>query len=92
MAPAEALVLGMLPDSDPREQERQRLNTDLIANHVDYGADDVVDIAAAVRDPAHPNQINPAYLTGGVPNAAYHNAIAAAIADAASRFPPEARL
>lgn len=71
---------------------RTGCNADLIANHVDYGADDVVDISAAVRDPAHPNQINPDYLTNGTPNAAYHNAIATAIADAASRFPPEARL
>jgi hypothetical protein len=81
-----------LADTDPREQQRQQFNADLIANYTDFGADDVVDIAAAVRDPARPHQINPAYLTNGVPNAAYHEAIAQAIADAASRFPPEARL
>ncbi|MFL6120360.1 LamG-like jellyroll fold domain-containing protein [Actinophytocola sp.] len=81
-----------LADTDPREQERKLFNTDLIANYTDYGADEVIDIAAAVRDPAHPNQIDPAYLTGGVPNAAYHEAIAVAIAAAASSFPPEIRL
>ena len=81
-----------LADTDPREGARQQFNTDLLANHVNYGADEVIDVASAVRDPAHPNQVNPAYLTNGVPNAAYHDAIAQAIADAASRFPPEAQL
>jgi hypothetical protein len=81
-----------LADNDPREQQRRQLNAHLLTHYGDYGADDIVDIASAIQDPAHPNKINPTYLTSGEPNAAYHNTIAQTIANAASRFPPEARL
>ena len=81
-----------LSDTDPREQERRQLNADLMANYTDLGADEIIDFAAAVSDPAIPGKVKPAYLTDGVPNAQYHEAIAAAIADAASKFPPEAQL
>jgi hypothetical protein len=81
-----------LADTDPREQVRRDLNADILTHHADYGADEAVDLAVAVADPAHPNQINPNDLTSGAPNAAYHDAIAQELADAATRFPPEAQL
>lgn len=81
-----------LAETDPRERVRRDLNADMLAHRADYGAVEVVDLANAVHDPAHINQINPAFLSGGGPNNAYHDAIAQAIADAATRFPPEAQL
>jgi lysophospholipase L1-like esterase len=81
-----------LADTDPREQQRRQLNADILVHYLDYGAHERIDFAARVQDPAHPNQINPAYLTGGAPNTTYHDAIAQAITDAATRFPPEAQL
>jgi hypothetical protein len=81
-----------LGSGDPREAQRQALNTDLTRFFTDYGADEIIDFAAVVRDSAQPNQVNPAYLSAGTTNAAYHDALARAIADAVVRFPPEANL
>lgn len=69
-----------------------KLNADILANFKSYGADDVVDFDRAVRSSPDENNIDNGYLTFGAPNAAYHNKIAQTLADAASKFPPEARL
>lgn len=81
-----------LTDNDPREQQRRQLNADILAHYIDYGAHERVDFATSVQDPVRPSQINPAYLSVGVPNSSYHDAVAQAITDAATRFPPEAQL
>jgi hypothetical protein len=81
-----------LGSGDPREAQRQALNNDLARFFTDYGADEIIDFAAVVRDSTQPNQVNPAYLSGGTANVAYHDAIARAIAEAVIRFPPEANL
>ncbi|TMR96585.1 LamG-like jellyroll fold domain-containing protein [Nonomuraea basaltis] len=81
-----------LPADDPREQRRQEINADLMANYTNYGANDVVDIAAAVADPGSPHQVRPGYLTGGKRNPEYHRAVAQTIADAVTAFPPRVLL
>ncbi|MFG1948715.1 LamG-like jellyroll fold domain-containing protein [Nonomuraea sp. NPDC048826] len=81
-----------LPADDPREQRRREINADLMANHTNYGADDVVDIAAAVADPENPHQVRPGYLTGGKRNPEYHRAVARAIAAAVAASPPRVQL
>ncbi len=84
-------ALGLAVD-DPREQRRRDLNADLLANFTNYGANHVVDIAQAVADGAAPNRIRPEFLTDGLPNSGYHEAIAQTIADAATVFPPKIQL
>lgn len=81
-----------LEANDPREVHRKKLNSDLMANFAEYGADYVVDFDAAVRSAADPSKIAPEYLTAGVPNDAYHNRIAQFLADAVNDFPPRAKL
>ncbi|ALG07861.1 hypothetical protein AOZ06_13895 [Kibdelosporangium phytohabitans] len=81
-----------LPDLDPREQRRRELNADLLANYLRYGANDVIDVAGAVADPQHPNQLKPGYLTNGELNSAYHDAVAGAVSTAVTKFPPDAQL
>lgn len=66
-----------LASGDPREAVREQVNS-WIMN--DANADGEFDIASAVADLSSPNDINPADLTGGVPNSAYYQAIAQAIA------------
>jgi hypothetical protein len=67
-----------LPITDPREQVREKVNTWLLANSAT--ATDVFDIATAVASSSGQNLVNPAYLTGGVPNSMYYSAIANFIA------------
>jgi hypothetical protein len=73
-----------LSSSDVREQTRQLLNQWIYAG-VGYGGTTAtywVDTAGAVDDSANPQNVNPTYLTGGVPNAAYYTTIATTIATA----------
>jgi hypothetical protein len=65
-----------LSSSDPREQVRQTVNSWIIS---DSGATGVFDIASAVADSSG-HDINPAYLTNGIPNSVYYGTIAATIA------------
>lgn len=83
-----------LDENSPIEQQRRQLNADILANFANYGAHEVIDLAAAVQDPAHINKTRPSYFdTGqGAPNAAYYNAIAQAVATEVTRFPPGAEL
>nr|WP_083466276.1 LamG-like jellyroll fold domain-containing protein [Kibdelosporangium sp. MJ126-NF4]CEL14900.1 putative secreted protein [Kibdelosporangium sp. MJ126-NF4]CTQ96470.1 putative secreted protein [Kibdelosporangium sp. MJ126-NF4] len=81
-----------LSDLDPREQRRRELNADLLANYLRYGANDIIDIAGAVADPQHPNQLKAAYLTNGELNSAYQDAVASAVSTAVTKFPPDAQL
>ncbi|GAA0616807.1 SGNH hydrolase [Kribbella sandramycini] len=83
--------LGLAAE-DPREQRRRELNADLLANFTNYGANHVVDIDAAVSDGTAPNRVRPEYLTDGLANGGYHDAIAQTIADAATVFPPKIQL
>lgn len=83
--------LGLSP-TDQRELNRQQLNADILASYFSYGADDVVDFDQALKDPANPSNTNPAYLTGGNPNAAYYDTIAQTLTDAVQTFPPTAQL
>ncbi|GAA2980322.1 LamG-like jellyroll fold domain-containing protein [Actinokineospora diospyrosa] len=80
-----------LAANDPREIVRQQVNADLLNNFTDQGADEVIDIAGTVADPANTNLISPTYLTAGQPNDTYYTVVAAAIAAAASTFPPTAQ-
>ncbi|MBM7775523.1 hypothetical protein JOD54_005727 [Actinokineospora baliensis] len=80
-----------LAANDPREVIRQQVNTDLLNNFTDQGADEVIDIAGTVADSGNPNLISSGYLTGGQPNDTYYTVVAAAIAAAASTFPPTAQ-
>ncbi|GAA2980348.1 hypothetical protein GCM10010483_25640 [Actinokineospora diospyrosa] len=83
-------ALGLAP-SDPREVVRQQVNAALVIGYTDQGADEIVDIAGEVADPANTNQVKPSYLTAGVLNDAYFTAVAVAIGVAASTFPPRAQ-
>ncbi|GAA1999470.1 hypothetical protein GCM10009838_76110 [Catenulispora subtropica] len=62
--------------SDPREIQRLQLNKDLVAGGLSWNAVGVEDVATVVAAPGSPNTVNPAYLTGGKPNAAYYTAVA----------------
>jgi hypothetical protein len=81
-----------LADNDPREQRRKQVNADLLTNYTRYGADDVIDTATPTTDPQHPNQLKPEYVTAGTLNPAYHNAISDIVANAITKFPPDAQL
>ncbi|MBM7775969.1 hypothetical protein JOD54_006173 [Actinokineospora baliensis] len=80
-----------LPAADPREIVRQQVNDALVNNYTDQGADEIVDIAAAVADPTNSHQINPSHLTSGTFNETYFTTVANAISLAASTFPPTAQ-
>jgi len=76
-----------LASGDPREAVREAVNSWLLSGNTTALA--VPDIATAVETgPSSPNDINPAYLTGGVPNSSYYAAIAAAVASAISDLVP----
>jgi hypothetical protein len=81
-----------LSTSDPREAQRRQLNQDIIAKYLDFGADDVVDFDAAVRNAGDVSKIDPNYLTNGLPNDRYHDKIAQTMAEACADFPPRAEL
>ncbi len=81
-----------LATTDQRETNRLTLNNHIRSNFANLGANEVIDYDTAVRDPAHPNNINPPYLTGGTPNATYYNTLAQALTDAIETFPPTAQL
>ncbi|GAB2969082.1 hypothetical protein GCM10017788_80370 [Amycolatopsis acidiphila] len=81
-----------LSTTDPRETLRITVNNYLRANYTQYGADEILDLDAAVTDPANPNQINPSYLTNNQPNNAYYQQLAQTLADAVNTFPPTASL
>jgi hypothetical protein len=75
-----------LAASDARETVREDINQWLTG----FGtpATDVLDIAGAVASSSSPNLIDPAYLSGGSPTAAYYSAIASAVATTmANAFP-----
>ena len=91
------IVLGTVPPlgldpTDQREINRQQLNTDIRNNFTNMGADDIVDFDQAVRDSANPSNLQPVYLTGTTPNAAYYDAVAQTLSDAVQTFPPTAQL
>jgi hypothetical protein len=67
--------LGLDPNS-PQEKNRQQLNTDITNRYNQYGANELLSLDQAVRDPTQPSNINPPYLTGGTPNDAYYQRIA----------------
>lgn len=76
-----------LASSDPREGVREAVNDYLTGNNTTAAA--VFDIASAVANPSSQNDVNPAYLTNGIPNSAYYQAIAQAIASGIENaFPP----
>jgi hypothetical protein len=83
-----------LDETNPIEQQRRQLNADILTNFQDYGADEAVDIATAVQDPAHANKTRPSYFdtSTSAPNAAYYDAVAQTIANEATGFPPGAQL
>ncbi|CCH32274.1 hypothetical protein ABZ816_34055 [Actinosynnema sp. NPDC047251] len=78
--------LGLAAD-DPREVRRKQLNETLVSEYVNLGADGVLDLAGMVADSSS-NTINPDLVTGGVPNARFHDTIARAVAAAVTAFPP----
>lgn len=91
------LILTTVPPlgldaNDQREKERQLLNTVIRLSFRDLGSDHLVDFDQAVRDAATPGKIAAGYLTGNAPNSAYHDKLAQTLADAITRFPPEAQL
>lgn len=80
-----------LAGSDAREQLREQVNSDIIHNFVDLGADGYVDFDAQVTG-GTAGQVNAALLTNGVPNATYYQDLANAVAVAVNNFPPTAQL
>ena len=83
--------LGLGPN-DPREQQRQLLNSDIRQSAGSYGEDGFVDFDQAVRDGGNTNQVAARYLTNGSPNDGYYNALVQALLDAMNTFPPQADL
>ncbi|MDI2131609.1 LamG-like jellyroll fold domain-containing protein [Yinghuangia seranimata] len=83
--------LGLAPN-DQRELNRQSLNNEIRNGFTNFGADHVLDLDAAVARAGAPEQTDPAYLTGGVPNDAYYQKLAQSLADAVTTFPPQAEL
>jgi hypothetical protein len=83
-----------LDPSDPGEQARRALNTDIINNYSDYGANGVIDTATALQDPNNPARVNPTYLDPEYEdlNPAYYDAITRTIADKAPQLPSAAQL
>lgn len=81
-----------LDANDPREVQRRQLNSDLMTNYQNFGADHIVDFDAAVRDSGDASKVAPQYLTNGVPNDAYHGRLAEYLAEAVNDFPPRAEL
>lgn len=77
-----------------QEAERQYLNTDIRANYTDYGAHEIIDIAAILEDPTDPSINKPEYfdVTTWDHLPAYFTAIARTVAYEATRFPPGAQL
>jgi OSK domain len=76
-----------LASGDPREAVREAVNSWLLGSNTTAAA--VFDIASAVANPSSPNDVDPAYLTSGVPNSSYDQAIASAVASGiADVIPP----
>lgn len=67
-----------LPNTDPREQNRENLNS-YIANFGFGQANGIIDFDQAVTTST--NVVNPVYLTNGTPNAAYYNQLATTAAN-----------
>lgn len=79
------LPLG-LPSGDARESTREAVNAWITSTYQNGLSPD---IATAVADPGSVNQINPTYLSGGVPTAAYYTEIASVVAaDVQNAIPP----
>jgi hypothetical protein len=68
------LPLGLAATGDQREGVREAVNSWITGNN--SGAQVTSDIATAVADPGHLNNINPSLLSGGVPTAQYYSTIA----------------
>lgn len=79
--------MGLSP-TDPRELAHKQLNTDIVNDHSNYFAGYALNFDAAVRDSAHPNNIDPQYLTNNVPNDAYYDKLAQTLANAVVDMPP----
>ena len=80
-----------LAASDPREQVREQLNADIVANFQTYGADGVVDFDQAVAGSTE-GQLASGTVTNGLPNATYYGDLAGAVLAAINTFPPKAQL
>ncbi len=97
-SPVHVILMTVPPQEDDaaeqHEQVRRQLNADILANYTDYGADEVIDIAGALANPADPAKTDPAYLHPefGYRTQAYFAKIAQTITDAAVGFPPGAQL
>jgi hypothetical protein len=79
-APVQAFITTIPPlnlsSSDPREAVREAVNSWILSNTTATG---VFDIASAVAGSSE-NDVNSEYLTDGVPNSSYYEAIASSIA------------
>lgn len=88
--PVQAFVTTIPPlglsSGDPREAVREQVNAWLTGKNTTAAL--VLDTAAAVADSASPNLVNPAYLTGGVPNSQYYSAVAKAVASGIAATSP----
>lgn len=87
------VILATLPPlglgaDDTREQARQDVNSALRNEYVNLGADGVLDMAGMVAEPGEDNVIAPDLLTGGAPNARFHEKVARDVAIAVTGFPP----
>jgi hypothetical protein len=83
-----------LDENDQEEQTRRALNTDIRNNYTDYGADEMIDVATILADPANPARTNPLYIEEEFmdPTAAYFDTMAQSVADEVTGFPPGAQL
>ena len=79
--------MGLAPD-DPREAVRTQLNQDILTNYTALAATAAIDFDTAVASSPGSRTLNPAYLTDGKPNTAYHDKLAQTVTDAVSGFPP----
>lgn len=97
-SPVHVIIMTVPPQEneadDTEEQARRQLNADIRANYTDYGADEIIDLASALEDPADPSKTNPVYLhpEHGYRTQAYFAKIAQTVTDEATGFPPGAQL
>jgi len=90
--------------TDPLMEARKNRRTDGSLVHVivttvpslglytDFGADEIIDFASAVSDPANPGKVKPAYLTDGVPKRPIPRGNRDGDRRRSEQFPPEAQL
>jgi hypothetical protein len=91
------MTIPPLTIDDPhpaQDAERQHLNADIRTNYLDYGAHEIIDIAAPLEDPADPSLPRPEYFDRTEWNylPTYFDTVAQTVANEATRFPPGAQL